>query len=69
MKSKIYSTIAIAIILAFALIAAMPTTSVSAISHEGDKGGNMTQGQTGNMTEGGMTEGTMGENTGTMGGQ
>ena len=45
----------------------MPTTSVSAMLHgEGDKGGNMTQGQTGNMTEGGMTEGTLGEDTGTM---
>jgi len=55
MKSKIYSTIVISSILVFALIAAIPTTSVSAIFHEGlmgeDQGGNMTEDQGGNMTE------------------
>ena len=65
MKSKIYSTIVISSILAFALIAAIPATSVSAIVHEGlmgdgnntqGEGGNMTQGQTGGDT-GGTTEG------------
>jgi hypothetical protein len=77
MKSKIYSTIVISSILAFALIAAIPTTSVSAIVHEGlmgeDQGGNMTQDQGGNMTEGGetggMTEGQTGEDTATTEGQ
>ncbi len=77
MKSKIYSTIVISSILAFALIAAIPTTSVSAIVHEGlmgeDQGGNMTQEQGGNMTEGGetggMTEGQTGEDTATTEGQ
>jgi hypothetical protein len=64
MKSKLYSTIAIAAILAFALIATTtPTliTPVSAISHEG---GNMTQ--DGNMNGGGMADNQMGEDTGTM---
>ena len=55
MKSKIYSTVVISSILAFALIAAIPTTSVSAIVHEGlmgeDQGGNMTEDQGGNMTQ------------------
>ena len=77
MKSKIYSTIVISSILAFALIAAIPTTSVSAIVHEGligeGQGGNMTQDQGGNMTEGGetggMTEGQTGEDTATTEGQ
>ena len=68
MKSKIYSTIVISSILAFALIAAIPTTPVSAIIHEGlmgeDQGGNATQGENGNMTQGetgGMNEGLAGE--------
>ena len=78
MKSKIYLTIIISSILAFAFIAAaIPTTSVSAIVHEGlmgeDQGGNMTQDQGGNMTEGGetggMTEGQTGEDTGIIEGQ
>ena len=72
MKSKIYTTIVISSILAFALIAAIPTTPVNAIFHEGlmgggqnenatqDQGGNMTQGETVNET-GGMTEGQTGE--------
>ena len=55
MKSKIYSTIVISSILVFALIAAIPTTSVSAIFHEGlmgeDQGGNMTEDQGGNTTQ------------------
>ena len=77
MKSKIYSTIVISSILAFALIATIPTTPVSAIVHEGlmgeDQGGNVTQGENGNMTQGengrdtgGMTEGQSdGGDTGT----
>ena len=79
MKSKICSAIVISSILAFALIAAIPTTPVSAIVHEGlmggeDQSGNTTQGQGGNMTEGGetggMTEGEAGEGqTGTTEGQ
>jgi hypothetical protein len=79
-ESKIYSTIFItSAILAFALIAAIPTTPVSAIVHEGlmegeDQGGNTTQGQGGNMTEGGetggMNQGLAGEGeTGTTEGQ
>ena len=68
MKSKIYSTVVISSILAFALIAAIPTTPVSAIVHEGlmgeDQGGNMTQDQGGNMTEG-----QIGEDTGITEGQ
>ena len=59
MKSKIYSTVVISSILAFALIAAIPTTPVSAIFHEGlmgeDQGENMTEGEIGEDT--GITEG------------
>ena len=77
MKSKIYSTIVISSILAFALIAAIPATSVSAIVHEGlmgeDQGGNTTQSENGNVTQGetgGTTEGQTGEGeTGTTEGQ
>ena len=68
MKSKIYSTIVISSILAFALIAAIPATSVSAIVHEGLMGGgNTTQGEGGNMTQGeggNMTQGQTGGDTG-----
>jgi hypothetical protein len=80
MKSKTYSTIVISSILAFALIATIPTTPLSAIVHEGlmgeDQGGNATQGENGNMTQGenggnsgGMTEGQTGGETGTTEGQ
>jgi hypothetical protein len=76
MATKIHLIIMTSI-LAFALIAAIPTTSVSAIVHEGlmgeDQGGNMTQEQGGNMTEGGetggMTEGQTGEDTAATEGQ
>ena len=69
MKSKTYSTIVISSILAFVLIATIPTTPVSAIVHEGlmgeDQGGNVTQGENGGDT-GGMTEGQSdGGDTGT----
>jgi hypothetical protein len=70
MKSKIYSAIVISSILAFALIAAIPTTSVRAIVHEGlmggeDQGGNMTEcGETGGMTEGLAGEGQTGTTEG-----
>jgi hypothetical protein len=71
MKSKIYSAIVISSILAFVLIAAIPTTPVSTIIHEGLMGG---EDQVGNMTEGGetggMIEGLAGEGeTGTTEGQ
>jgi hypothetical protein len=81
MKSKIYSKIFLSSMLAFALIAAIPTTPISAIVHEGlmgeDQGGNATQGENGNMTQGetggetgGMTEDQTGEGqTGTTEGQ
>ena len=80
MKSKTYSTIVISSILAFVLIATIPTTPVSAIVHEGlmgeDQGWNATQGENGNMTQGenggnsgGMTEGQTGGETGTTEGQ
>lgn len=59
MESKLYLTIAVLSILAFALITAIPTLSTSEIVHEGlmgkDQGGNMTQDQGGE--NGGMTEG------------
>ena len=72
MKSKTYSTIVISSILAFVLIATIPTTPVSAIVHEGlmgeDQGGNATQGENGGNS-GGMTEGQTGGETGTTEGQ
>jgi len=68
MATKIHLIIMTSI-LAFALIAAIPTTSVSAIVHEGlmgeDQGGNMTEGG----ETGGMTEGQTGEDTATTEGQ
>jgi hypothetical protein len=70
MKTKIYSSIAIAGILAFALIASMPTTSVSALEY-GDKENKKSKDKKGNMTGGnGLDNGQMGgESTNTMGGQ
>ena len=61
MESKLYLTIAVLSILAFALIAAIPTLSTSELLHEGlmekYQGGNMIQDQ--GEENGGMTEGKL----------